>query len=161
MSQIHTLSQASGAVAAASDARLRVLMIGLGSEILAIETSLVREIIDPVALTPVPGARQFITSLINVRGNVIPLADLSLRLALRRSPDTVDTRFVVIEIDIDGDPVRVGIVADKVYEVTEVAISQSLPTPRIGAQWNPDLVRSIVKWKDEFVIVPELGLLLT
>jgi hypothetical protein len=35
--------------------------------------------------------------------------------------DSADTRIVVIEIDIDNEPVLVGVTADKVYEVTEIS----------------------------------------
>jgi purine-binding chemotaxis protein CheW len=143
-----------------ADAALQVLMIGLGDEILAIRTGSVREIIDPVPLTLVPGARSFLPALINVRGNVIPLADIAMRLGLPRGPETQDTRFVVVEIEIDGDPVTVGLIADKVYEVTEVQSVQSLPTPRIGARWNPEFVEFMIRWGDEFVLVPDLELLL-
>lgn len=154
-------SPAEGGGAPKSDAKsLQVLMIGLGREILAIETDLVREIIDPVPRTPVPGARGFIASLVNVRGNVIPLADLTHRLGMPRSPETADTRIVVLDLDIGGDPVTVGILADKVHEVTEVELSRSLPTPRIGAQWNPEFVRFMVRWNGDFVIVPDLDLIL-
>ncbi len=143
------------------DERLQALMIGLGREILAIETRCVREIIDPVPRTPVPGARRFVGWLINVRGNVIPLADLSHRLGMQPSPETADTRIVVLDLEIGGDPVTVGIMADKVHEVTEVLLSDTMPTPRIGAQWDPDFVRFMVRWNGDFVIVPDLELLLT
>jgi purine-binding chemotaxis protein CheW len=146
--------------AARADGALQVLMIGLGDEILAIRTESVREIIDPVPLTLVPGARSFLPALINVRGNVIPLADISLRIGLPRGPETPDTRFVVVEIEIDGDPVTVGLIADKVFEVTEVQSAQSLPAPRIGARWNAEFVQFMLRWGDEFVLVPDLELLL-
>lgn len=160
MNQIELASSGERVSAPRDDSPLNVLMIGLGREILAIETGVVREIIDPVPTTTVPGARSFLQALINVRGKVIPLADLALRLGLQRAATTEDTRFVVIEIDIGDEPVTVGIMADKVYEVTDVMPSQSLPTPRIGAQWNPDFVRFLVKWNDDFVIVPDLQTLL-
>jgi purine-binding chemotaxis protein CheW len=147
--------------AARADTTLQVLMIGLGREILAIRTESVREIIDPVPLTLVPGARSFLPALINVRGNVIPLADISLRLSLPRGPQTPDTRFVVVEVEVDGDPIIVGLMADKVFEVTEVQSAQSLPTPRIGARWNPEFVQFMIRWGDEFVLVPDLELLLS
>src|SRR3979490_387500 len=102
------------------DAAMQVVMVGLGDEKFALDAGLVREIIDPIPATRVAGARSFIPSVINVRGNVIPLADLRIRFGMPMSDDSADTRFVVIEINIDGDPVLVGVIADKVYEVTEI-----------------------------------------
>lgn len=139
---------------------LQVLMVGLGPEIFAIETDMVREIIDPVPLTRVAGARPHLPGLINVRGNVIPLADLRLRFGLPAERDTADTRIVVIEVEIDEDPVTLGIVADKVYEVTEISRAQTQPTPRLGVHWRPEYIRFMTKWNDEFVIVPDLARIL-
>jgi purine-binding chemotaxis protein CheW len=154
MSQAQT-REASAAIAA-NDDRLQVLMVGLGAEIFAIETRTVREIIDPVPPTRVAGARNFLPALINVRGNIVPLADLRLRFGMPQAADTADTRIVVVEIDIDGDAVTLGIRADKVYEVTEISTRHTQQTPRLGMHWRPEFIRFITKWKDEFVIVPDI-----
>lgn len=148
-----------GAQGAASSAQ--VVMIGLGGEILALEADMVREILDPVPTTRVAGSRDFVPSLINVRGNIIPLADLRVRFSMPQEQQTGDTRIVVIEVILDGDPVVVGILADKVYEVVELPAAVSQPTPRLGMKWRPEFIRSIAKWRDEFVIVPELEAILS
>ena len=159
MLQVHTHGAAGAA--GAPETRLQVLMVGLGSEIFALETDMVREIIDPVAVTRVAGARSFLPALINVRGNVIPLADLRLRFGMPRNADTADTRIVVIEVEIDGDPVTLGIRAEKVYEVTEISSAQMQQTPRLGMHWKPEFIRFITKWNDEFIIVPDIEKILT
>jgi purine-binding chemotaxis protein CheW len=149
--------KATGASSVDVETRLQVLMVGLGNEIFAIETDMVREIIDPVPVTRVAGARAFLPALINVRGNVIPLADLRLRFGMPAAAATADTRIVVVEVEIDGDPVTFGIIADKVYEVTELSSRNTQQTPRLGLHWKPEFIRLITKWNDEFVIVPEIA----
>jgi purine-binding chemotaxis protein CheW len=52
------------------------------------------------------------------------------------SDDSADTRIVVIEIDVDGDPGLVGVIADKVYEVTEILRTDAQQTPRVGMHWE-------------------------
>jgi purine-binding chemotaxis protein CheW len=138
------------------DAAMRVVMVGLGDEKFALDAGLVREIIDPIPATRVAGARSFVPSVINVRGNVIPLADLRIRFGMPMSDDSADTRIVVIEINIDGDPVLVGVIADKVYEVTEILRTDAQQTPRVGMHWKPEFIRFITKWREEFVIVPNM-----
>lgn len=147
-------------LAALDETRLQVLMVGLGNEIFAVETDMVREIIDPVPVTRVAGARAFLPALINVRGNVIPLADLRIRFGMPQTDATADTRIVVVEVEIDGDPVTLGMLADKVYEVTEVSTKNAQQTPRLGSHWRPEFIRFITKWNDEFVIVPEMSRIL-
>jgi len=137
-------------------ASMQVVMVGLGEEMFALDAELVREIIDPVPATRVAGARAFLPSVINVRGNVIPLADLRIRFGMPASADSEETRIVVIEIDVGGDPVLVGVIADKVYEVTEISRTNVQQTPRVGTHWRPEFIRFIAKWREEFVIVPNM-----
>lgn len=148
MNEMQTGEQQAGA--------MQVVMIGLGEEKFALDAGLVREIIDPVPVTRVAGARSFVPSVINVRGNVIPLADLRIRFGMPQLEDSADTRIVVIEIEIDGEPVLVGMTADKVYEVTEISQSDVQQTPRVGMHWKPEFIRFIAKWREEFVIVPNM-----
>lgn len=135
---------------------MQVVMIGLGDEKFALDAGLVREIIDPVPLTRVAGARAFVPSVINVRGNVIPLADLRIRFGMPQLEDSADSRVVVIEIELDNEPVLVGLTADKVYEVTEISQTDVQQTPRVGMHWKPEFIRFIAKWREEFVIVPNM-----
>jgi purine-binding chemotaxis protein CheW len=138
------------------DGAMQVVMIGLGEEKFALDAGLVREIIDPVPVTKVAGARSFVPSVINVRGNVIPLADLRIRFGMPQAEDSADTRIVVIEIELDNEPVLVGVTADKVYEVTEISQTDVQQTPRVGMHWKPEFIRFIAKWREEFVIVPNM-----
>ena len=132
------------------------VMLGLGGEIFALEAGIVREILDPVPVTEVPGARRFIRGVINVRGKVVPLADLRLCFGMEPTPPTQDTRMVVVEIDLDGDPTTVGILADKVHEVTEVAAASTEEAPRIGMHWRADFIRRIGKRNNDFVVIPNM-----
>lgn len=150
-----------GAPGLPADEVIQALMIGLGSEIFAIETAMVREIIDPVPLTRVAGARPHLPGLINVRGNIIPLADLHERFGMPEVETTGDTRTVVIEVEVDGDAVTLGIIADKVFEVTEISRAGAQVTPRIGMSWKPEYIRFITTWNGEFIIVPNIAAILS
>jgi purine-binding chemotaxis protein CheW len=132
------------------------VMLALGGEVFALDAGIVREILDPVPVTDVPGADPFIRGVINVRGKVVPLADLRLRFGMEPTPPTKDTRMIVVEIDLDGDPTTVGILADKVYEVTEMTAASTEEAPRIGMQWRPEFVRCIGKRRSDFIIVPNI-----
>lgn len=143
------------------DAAMQVVMVGLADEIFALDAELVQEIIDPIPATRVAGARPFLPSVINVRGNVIPLADLRIRFGMPIQENSADTRIVVIEVKIDGDPIPVGVVADKVYEVTEISRADAQQTPRVGMHWKAEFINSITKWREDFVIVPNMERILS
>lgn len=143
------------------DTLMQVVMVGLADEKFALDAGLVREIIDPIPATRVAGARPFLPSVINVRGNVIPLADLRIRFGMPIQENSTDTRIVVIEIDIEGDPILVGVVADKVYEVTEISRADVQQTPRVGMHWKAEFINFITKWREDFVIVPNMERILS
>lgn len=143
------------------DAAMQVVMVGLANEIFALDAELVQEIIDPIPATCVAGARPFLPSVINVRGNVIPLADLRIRFGMPIQENSADTRIVVIEVKIDGDPILVGVIADKVYEVTEISRADAQQTPRVGMHWKAEFINSITKWREDFVIVPNMERILS
>jgi purine-binding chemotaxis protein CheW len=136
---------------------IEILTLALQGEVFALEVSHVREILDVVPITEVPNSRPFVNGLINVRGKVVPLADLRLKFGMEQTPPTIDTRIVVIEVEIDGDPTTVGIRADKVYEITEVAASALEETPRIGMRWRPEFIRCIGKRGTDFIVVLDIG----
>ncbi len=140
----------------------RVLMLGLGGEYLAVDATTVREIMDPVPVTAVPGAKPFVAGVVNVRGNVVPIADLRIRLGMAVGPNTPDTRFVVVEVATGDDlePLLVTMVADKVHEVCEIESPPPGAVPRIGMRWPPELIRGVALWKGDFVILPNLPALL-
>ncbi|HUB13418.1 MAG TPA: chemotaxis protein CheW [Acetobacteraceae bacterium] len=141
----------------ATDHPLVVLILELQGESFAIETSQVREILDPVPVTAVPGADRAVDGLINVRGRVVPLADLRLLFNMPPEQAGRDARIVVIDVSLDGDPTTIGIRADKVNEVTELAAASLEATPRIGLRWEPDFITCIGKRNDDFVAVLDMG----
>ncbi|MGE7416224.1 chemotaxis protein CheW [Methylobacterium tarhaniae] len=135
---------------------VQVVMVRIGSETFALDAGMVREIIDPIPTTRVAGARPHLDRVVNVRGNVVPLADIRERFGMKPEAATPDTRFVVIEVEIAGDPVIVALVADKVFEVTEVQTGTAQQVPKVGTSWRPEYIKSIVKCGDEFVILPDV-----
>lgn len=138
------------------DTPMEVLTLALDGEIFALDADLVREILDLVPVTEVPNARPFVGGLINVRGKVVPLADLRVKFGMEITPPTIDTRIIVIEMPLNGEPTIIGLLADKVHEVTEVAASALEETPRIGMRWRSEFIRCVGKRGAEFIIVLDL-----
>lgn len=78
----------------------QVVMFRIGTESFALDAGMVREIIDPIPATRVAGARPHIDRIVNVRGNVIPLADIRERFGMPAAADSPDTRFLVLEVAV-------------------------------------------------------------
>ncbi len=135
---------------------LQILTVGLDREIFAIDAGCVREILDVVPITEVPNAKAFVSGLINVRGKVVPLADLRMRFGMETRSSNQDTRIVVIEVDLGGEPTTVGILADKVYEVTEVAAADMENAPQVGMRWRSEFIKGVGKRAGDFIIVLDI-----
>lgn len=135
---------------------LEVLTFEIAGETFALEAFIVQEILDLLPETSVPGAKAFVGSVINFRGKVIPLADIRLAFGMEATKPTIDSRIIVIEIEIEGEPVLAGIRTDKVNEVTTLLQSASEPPPSVGMRWRPDFINCLVKRGSEFIILPNL-----
>lgn len=150
--------QATGLVPWNSDDQLEVLVFDLGGQSFALEAVLVREILDTMPETRVPGAPALVGHVINFRGRIIPLADLHLAFGMPVSAATKDSRIVVIELDLDGEPTIIGLRTDKVHEVATFGAATSEDAPVVGLRWKREHVRSLVRHgNDDIVVLPDLG----
>lgn len=137
-------------------AALQVLTLGLGAEIFAVETEAVHEVLDLIPITEVPNSRTFVRGLVNVRGKVVPVVDLRAKFGMPAADRTADSRIVVMEVNLAGEPTMVGLLADRVYEVAELAAAALEEAPRLGMRWRTEFIRAIGKRNDGFVIVIDI-----
>lgn len=135
---------------------MEVLTFNLHGEVFALRATAVQEILDVLPETHVPGAERFVASVINFRGRVIPLADLRLAFGMEATEATIDSRIVVIEIELRGETTLIGLRTDKVNEVTTLAMTASEPPPSVGMRWRPDYIEGLFKRGGEFIILPNL-----
>jgi purine-binding chemotaxis protein CheW len=129
----------------------------LGEELFAINVTQVREVLDLSLVTKVPTAPDYMRGVVNVRGSAIPVVDLRLKFGLAKSADTVQTRIVVLELNLDGESVVLGGLADSVHEVIELEPGQINEPPRIGMRWKTDLIQGIGKRNDSFIIILDIA----
>ncbi|MEQ9636989.1 MAG: chemotaxis protein CheW [Devosia marina] len=135
---------------------MNALTIRLDDELFAVEAQHVREILELVPITEVPNAPEFVGGLINVRGRVVPLADLRVMFGMKRAEPDEDTRIVVMEVDMDGEPAIVGILADKVHDVTDIEAASIEEAPKVGMRWRPEFIKGIGKRNGGFIIIPNM-----
>jgi purine-binding chemotaxis protein CheW len=129
----------------------------LGDELFAIDVARVREVLDLSEITRVPTAPDYMRGVVNVRGSAVPVVDLRLKFGLSPAPDTVNTRIVVLELEIDGAAAVVGGLADSVHEVLELERAQIREPPRIAMRWRADMIDGLGKKGDQFIIVLDIA----
>lgn len=129
----------------------------LGDELFAIDVAQVREVLELPPITRVPTAPAYMRGVVNVRGKAVPVVDLRTKFGLPTADDTLNSRIVVMELEIDGEPTVVGGVADSVQEVIELEPGQIEPPPRIAMRWRTELINGMGRRGDEFIIILNLG----
>ena len=129
----------------------------LGDELFAINVRQVREVLDLAQITKVPTAPAYMRGVVNVRGSAIPVVDLRLKFGLPPAPDTVNTRILVLELELDNETTVVGGIADSVHDVIELEPSQINEPPRIAMRWRTELIQGMGKQGEQFIILLDLN----
>ena len=104
---------------------MQVVAFKLRDEEYGVSILNVQEIRNLTDITRVPFAADFIKGVINLRGSVLPVIDLKLRLGLAETPYTENTRIVTVNID----DLHVGMLVDAVTEVLTIG-SKPIDTKR-------------------------------
>lgn len=133
----------------------------LGDELFAINVVRVREVLDLPLITKVPTAPPYMRGVVNVRGSAIPVVDLRMKFGLPETADTVATRIVVLELDLDGEAVVLGGLADSVHEVIELEPGQINPPPAIAMRWRSEFIQGMGRRGDQFIIVLDINAVFT
>ncbi|MBA6224935.1 MULTISPECIES: chemotaxis protein CheW [unclassified Colwellia] len=118
----------------------------------------IREIIEYDNLTIVPLMPDFISGVINLRGNVVPVINLARRFEHQAKEVGKRTSIIIIDIeDQDGESVEVGMVVDIVNEVIELADSDIAAAPMFGAKIRADFIQGMGKIDDKLMILLDVN----
>jgi purine-binding chemotaxis protein CheW len=126
----------------------------LSSEMFAIPILNIKEIIEFGSLTEVPMMPGFIRGVINLRGSVVPVVDLSVRFG--RGKTEVSRRTCIVIIEVEGSEETrqdIGVMVDSVSEVLEIPRSEIEPAPAFGAKIRVDFIQGMGKIAGKFVII--------
>ena len=132
------------------------LTFRLEEEVFALDISQVREVLDFTAITKVPRTPEFMRGVINLRGSVVPVVDMRLKFGMSRTEQTLNTCIIIVEINIEGDRLILGALADSVQEVIELGPGQIEPAPRIGTRLDTDFIKGMGKRDDAFIIILDI-----
>ena len=104
----------------------------LAREEYGLEILKVREIIGLLEITRVPRTREFVRGVINLRGKVIPVIDLRLKFGMERCETTEQTVIIVVQCQVDGRSLTMGLLVDQVLEVLTIGADDIEPSPALG-----------------------------
>ncbi len=134
----------------------KFVTLGVGRETFAVDVEAVREILDPRPMAALPHAPPFLSGIIEVRGRAVPVIDLPKKLGFSGSALDAHSRIVVVEVRMPERDLIVGLLTDRVFEVTALDDQTAELPPDIGVRWRSEYIRAIGRRNGGFVIVFDL-----
>ena len=129
------------------------LTFSVCGEVFAIGILNIKEIIEYGSVTEIPMMPAFIRGVINLRGAVVPVIDLSVRFGRQPTQIARRTSIVIVEVAHEGSKQDIGIVVDAVHEVLEITARDIEPPPAFGAKIRTDFIQGMGKVNEKFVIL--------
>jgi Chemotaxis signal transduction protein len=125
----------------------------LDRQIFAVPVGVVREILDHDEPAVIPQGPDFLLGLKDVRGQGVPVIDLRLKLGMSPTIRTQDTRILVLDVPLGERSLPLGLVADKVFEVTTFDLSTAGPPPDVGVNWASEYIAGVILKDEKFVVI--------
>ena len=137
---------------------VQYIVIKVGDESYGINISYIENISRMVHITRVPKVQKYLKGVINLRGEVIPVMSLRLKMGLEDDEYTKATRIIILKLEQHG---TIGIVVDEVKEVVTLDEEQ---IEKVSADNNPEhsnFVSSVGKCSDGLISLLDLNAVLT
>jgi len=139
----------------------KYLTFSLAREEYGIGILKIREIIGMMPVTSVPQTPEYVKGVINLRGKVIPVADLRLRFGMEAIDYTDRTCIIVVEIAGQVGTIQIGIVVDAVSEVLNIKGEEIEDTPTFGTNLDTDYILGMAKMEGGVKILLDIDMVLS
>lgn len=133
----------------------------LGRETFALGILGIKEILEYTQPTDVPMMPSTIRGVVNLRGAVVPVIDLSARFGRASTPVSKRTCIVIVETILADERHVLGVLVDAVNEVLEIPDEDIEPPPTFGASIRVDFIQGMGKVRGKFVIILDEGRVLS
>jgi purine-binding chemotaxis protein CheW len=137
------------------------LTFQLAGEEYAVELLQAREILRYEQVTRVPTAPPSIRGVLNLRGRVVPVVDLAVKLGLPDTPVTGRTCIVIVDVALEGERTVMGVIAEAVSQVVDLAAGDIEPPPPFGPRARVEFLRGMARLGERFALLLDLDLLLS
>ncbi len=136
----------------------QILVFRLGSEELGLDISCVREVLRPQEIYPLPRTPPFIEGVINLRGHIVPLIDLSKKLSGKQTEGESNKRIIVCRIG----KFIIGLTVSSLKEIVTLSQEDIKPTPEVvSMQIEAEVLSGIARVGERIIPILDLEYILT
>ena len=134
--------------------KVQYIVIKLGMEQYGIDIKYIDNIVRMQSITRVPHVANYIKGVINLRGEVIPVLNLRLKMNLEEVEDTKASRIIILKIEQYG---LLGFIVDEVKEVVTLSEIQIEKTAYDGSDDKQNFVFGVGKNGDELISLLDMN----
>jgi purine-binding chemotaxis protein CheW len=137
------------------------LVFTIDGESCAMGIRRIREVVGYQPVTAVPNAPRTIRGVIDLRGKVVPIIDLSAKFGFAEAAPTKWTCLIVVETTLAGDAALLAVVADTVEDVVTFGDADLVAPPSFGTRVRNEYLVALGRLAQRFALVLDVDRLLT
>lgn len=138
----------------------QMLTFVLGEESYGVDIQRVQEIRGWSPPTPIPEAPLHILGVLNLRGAIIPIIDLRLRIGMDTANSSATPVIIVLSATTTRGPCLFGVVVDRVSDVVNVEASSLRAVP-LSKHGSADYLLGLISHGEDLVLVLDIEKLLS
>ena len=129
----------------------------ISGQTFGVEVSFVREILDHVEISRIPNIRPDIEGIIDIRNESVPIMDIGSRLGMQNFETGADTRIIIFEIQVDDEARPIGILADRVRDVTQIPATEiEAPPDAIGGISSGNVLAGLARHNELLIALLDI-----
>jgi purine-binding chemotaxis protein CheW len=140
-----------------SAVRVQLAVFRVGEQTYALDIMRIKEVINPLPITPVPKAPATLEGVIELRKQILPVVDLRKRFDRPPTPTTSASKIILVKLE-QG---IVGLMVDGVREVVRLPREEIRPAPSLGAQPDAAFFTGVCRLGDDIVMVLDIDRVLS
>ncbi|MBC7984436.1 MAG: purine-binding chemotaxis protein CheW [Candidatus Obscuribacterales bacterium] len=138
----------------------QVLTFTLGAETYGVDILRVQEIRGWSPVTRIPQTPMHVLGVLNLRGSIVPIIDLRMRLNLERAEYTAITVIIVLSVESVNGRRDIGMVVDSVSDVIDVDNASIKPPPDLGARVSTEFIRGLAAVSESMIMLLDIDSLI-
>lgn len=139
----------------------QMLTFVLGDETYGVDILRVQEIRGWQPVTRIPQSPRHVLGVLNLRGSIVPIVDLRMRLDFDSAEYTAVTVIIVMSIQSAHGRRDVGVVVDAVSDVVNVPTHEVKPAPDLGSQVNTEYIQGLATIAERMVMLLDIDRLIS
>jgi purine-binding chemotaxis protein CheW len=137
------------------------LTFQVGGEEFGVEILRSKEILPFEKVTRLPGMPTSLRGVINLRGNVVPVIDLSLVFGMPETAITKLTCIIIVSVMVEGKKMPLGLITEAVNQVVDIDAEDLQEPPTIGTRVKAEYLKKLGRSSSGFVLILDIDKILT